>query len=50
LAIGAFYLYLAGLVDVQNPTFTPEEINHAKTLNDEYWTRAILLTARELEP
>ena len=30
--------------------FTPEEINHAKTLNDEYRTRAILLTARELEP
>ena len=30
--------------------FTSEEINHAKTLNDKYRTRAILLTARELEP
>ena len=31
-------------------SFTPEEINLAKTLNDEYRTRAILLTASELEP
>ncbi|MGH8497471.1 MAG: hypothetical protein ACRERV_01460 [Methylococcales bacterium] len=30
--------------------FIPEEINHAKVLNDKYRTRAILLTARELEP
>jgi hypothetical protein len=30
--------------------FTPEEIACAKTLNDEYRQRAILLTARELEP
>jgi hypothetical protein len=30
--------------------FTTEEINYAKTLNDEYTARAILLTARELEP
>lgn len=32
-----------------NP-FTPEEIELAKTLNTEYEQRAILLTARELEP
>lgn len=30
--------------------FTPEEIERAKTLNDEYRLRVILLTARELEP
>ena len=30
--------------------FTPEEIECAKTRNDEYRLRAILLTARELEP
>jgi len=30
--------------------FTPEEIELAKTLNDKYRYRAILLTARELEP
>ena len=30
--------------------FTPEEIECAQTLNDEYRQRAILLTARELEP
>ena len=30
--------------------FTPEEIERAKTLNDKYRRRAILLTARELEP
>ena len=30
--------------------FTPEEIQEAKTLNDKYHHRAILLTARELEP
>ncbi len=30
--------------------FTPEEIVNAKTLNDKYQARAILLTARELEP
>jgi hypothetical protein len=30
--------------------FTPEEIALAKTLNDQYRRRAILLTARELEP
>lgn len=30
--------------------FTPEEIERAKTLNDTYRWRAILLTARELEP
>jgi hypothetical protein len=30
--------------------FTPEEIECAKTLNDTYRRRAILLTARELEP
>lgn len=30
--------------------FTPEEIERAKTLNDKYQARAILLTARELEP
>jgi hypothetical protein len=30
--------------------FTPEEIETAKTLNDTYRRRAILLTARELEP
>jgi len=30
--------------------FTPEEIEIAKTLNDEYRYRAILLTSRELEP
>jgi hypothetical protein len=30
--------------------FTPQEIECAKTLNDEYRLRAILLTARELEP
>lgn len=32
-----------------NP-FTPEEIERAKTLNTEHKQRAILLTARELEP
>lgn len=32
-----------------NP-FSPEEITLAKTLNDEYRYRAILLTSRELEP
>ncbi len=32
-----------------NP-FTPEEIELAKTLNEEYQKRVILLTARELEP
>lgn len=30
--------------------FTPEEIEKARTLNDKYHSRAILLTARELEP
>ena len=30
--------------------FTPEEIERAETLNDKYHRRAILLTARELEP
>jgi hypothetical protein len=30
--------------------FTPEEVAKAKTLNDGYWRRVILLTARELEP
>ena len=30
--------------------FTAEEISLAKTLNDRYRKRAILLTARELEP
>ncbi len=30
--------------------FSPEEIELAKTLNDKYRLRAILLTARELEP
>lgn len=30
--------------------FTPEEIKLAKTLNDQYRYRAILLTAKELEP
>jgi hypothetical protein len=30
--------------------FTPEEIERAKTLNDQFRQRAILLTARELEP
>jgi len=30
--------------------FTVEEIAQAKTLNDRYRRRAILLTARELEP
>jgi hypothetical protein len=30
--------------------FTPDEIEIAKTLNDKYRSRAILLTARELEP
>jgi hypothetical protein len=30
--------------------FTPEEIALAKTLNDRYRRRAILLSARELEP
>ena len=30
--------------------FTPEEIERAKRLNDNYQMRAILLTARELEP
>jgi hypothetical protein len=30
--------------------FTPEEIEHAKTLNTEHQQRVILLTARELEP
>jgi hypothetical protein len=30
--------------------FTPNEIELAKTLNDQYRQRAILLTARELEP
>lgn len=30
--------------------FTPEEIESARTLNNEYRSRAILLTARELEP
>jgi hypothetical protein len=32
-----------------NP-FTPEEIELAKTLNTDHQQRAILLTARELEP
>lgn len=39
------YVLLAKL----NP-FTPEEIERAKTLNTEHKQRAILLTARELEP
>jgi hypothetical protein len=30
--------------------FTPEEVEIARTLNDKYRNRAILLTARELEP
>lgn len=30
--------------------FTAEEIALAKTLNDKYRRRAVLLTARELEP
>jgi hypothetical protein len=30
--------------------FTPDEIERAKTLNDAYEPRLILLTARELEP
>lgn len=30
--------------------FTPEEIEYARTLNNKYQARAILLTARELEP
>lgn len=30
--------------------FTVEEIALAKTLNEQYWSRTILLTARELEP
>lgn len=30
--------------------FTPEEIDKARTLNDKYRWRAILLTAREVEP
>ncbi|MBK8815651.1 MAG: hypothetical protein IPN42_09190 [Methylococcaceae bacterium] len=30
--------------------FTQEEIKHAKSLNDKYHRRAILLTSRELEP
>jgi len=30
--------------------FTPEEIQKARALNDKYQRRAILLTARELEP
>jgi hypothetical protein len=30
--------------------FTPDEIERAKTLNDKYRLRVILLTARELEP
>lgn len=30
--------------------FSPEEIEHARTLNDKYRSRVILLTARELEP
>ena len=30
--------------------FSSEEIENAKTLNDKYCSRAILLTARELEP
>lgn len=39
------YIVLARLCE-----FTAEEIELAKTLNDEYRMRAILLTARELEP
>ncbi|HXQ21575.1 MAG TPA: hypothetical protein VN812_07875, partial [Candidatus Acidoferrales bacterium] len=30
--------------------FTPEELGCAKSLNDKYRQRVILLTARELEP
>jgi hypothetical protein len=47
---GTFRLSLFSIVLAKLCPFTPEEIELAKTLNDKYRQRAILLTDRELEP